>query len=119
MLAQRIVTNREGIGILTRQHKQDNPVDHKNRPEDGDVKDREPAAHEADGDGAGGRVPELELGQAADEWPELVVLLGGEAGGGACVAVFQALILGEGGVEFRGQEGEEEVQEVDAEGVGH
>lgn len=64
-------------------------------------------------------MPELELGQTADERPELVVLLGGEAGGGTCVAVFQALIVCEGGVEFRCQEGEEEVEKVDAEGVGH
>lgn len=89
-------------GILTGQRKQNKPVHDQNRPEDGDIKDREPAAHEANGDGAGGRVPELELGQTADKRPELVVLLGGEGGSGAGLAVFYAFILGEGGVEFGG-----------------
>lgn len=103
----------------TRQHKQDDPVNYQNRPEDWNVKDGEPAAHETNGDGAGGRVPELELGQAADERSKLVVLLGWEGRGGACVAVFKAFILSEGRVEFRGEEGEEEVQEVDAESVGN
>ena len=99
----------------TGQHKENNPVDNKDGPEDGNVENGEPAAYEADGDGTGSRVPELELRQAADERPELFVLLCGEAG--ACISVFQALILGEGGVEFGCQKGEEEVQEVDAESV--
>lgn len=38
----------------TRQHKQNNPVNNQHRPEDGDIKDLEPGAHEADGDSAGG-----------------------------------------------------------------
>ena len=57
-------------------------------------------------------MPELELGETADEWAELVVLLGGEAGRG--VAVFQTFILGYGGVPFWLQEEEEEVKEVDS-----
>lgn len=52
-------------------------------------------------------MPELELGEAADERAELVVLLRGQAGG--CVAVFQALILCHGRVPFGLQEEEEEV----------
>jgi hypothetical protein len=55
-------------------------------------------------------VPELKLRQPADEGPELVVLLCGQAG----FTVFQAFVLGEGGIEFRLQEGEEEVEEVDS-----
>lgn len=100
----------------TRQDKKHNPVNDQNRPEDGDIEEREPRADEANGNGPGGRVPELELGEAADEGAELVVLLGGQAGGG--VAVFQAFILGDGGVPFWLEEEEEEVEEVDAEGVG-
>lgn len=100
-----------------RQDKEDDPVDDENGPEDGDVEDGEPAADEADGDCAGRGVPELELGEAADKGAELVVLFCGKAV--ACVAVLKAFVLGERGVEFRGEEGEEQVQEVDAEGVGH
>ena len=59
-------------------------------------------------------MPELEFRQTADEGPELLVLLGREAGGPG-VTVLQTLVLGERGVELGGQEGEEEVQEIDAE----
>lgn len=62
-------------------------------------------------------MPELELGEPADEGPELVVLLGGEAGR-AGITVLQAFVLGQGGVELGLQEEKEEVQEVDSEGVG-
>lgn len=99
-----------------RQDEEDDPVYNQDGPEDWDIEHREPAAHEADGDGAGGRVPELEFGKTADEGPELVVRFAGKAGAG--IAVFETLILGEGGVEFGSQEGEEQVQEVDAECVG-
>lgn len=60
-------------------------------------------------------MPELELREAANKGAELVVLLGGETGR---VAVFQAFVLGEGGVKFGLEEEEEEVKEVDSEGVG-
>lgn len=100
------------------QHEQNDPVDHQDGPEDGDIEHGEPAAHEADGDGAGGGMPELELRQTSNEGTELFVTLGGETWGTG-VAVFQAFILGQGGVEFGGEEGEEEVEEVDSEGVGH
>lgn len=52
-------------------------------------------------------MPELELGETADEGAELVVLLGGETGGG--VAVFQAFILRQGGIPFGLEEEEEEI----------
>lgn len=113
-----IVQDRGLRDSLTGQDKQDDPVDHKDGPEDGNVEDREPTAHEADGDGAGGRVPELELGQTADEGPELVILLGGKAGRSAGVTVLHTLILCERGVELGCQESEEQVEEVNAESVG-
>jgi hypothetical protein len=62
-------------------------------------------------------VPELELWETTDEGSELFVFLGGETGG-ACVTVLEAFVLGEGGIEFGGQEGEEEVQEIDSESIG-
>lgn len=105
-------------GIRTGQHKENNPVDHQDRPEHRDIEDGEPRANEADKNGASGRVPELELGETADERTEFVVLLHGQAGSGG-VAVFQTLILRQGGVELGLQEEEEEVEQVDAEGVGH
>ena len=60
-------------------------------------------------------MPELKLGQAADERAELIVLLGGQACGS--VAILEAIVLGDGGVPFWLEEEEEEVEEVDAEGV--
>lgn len=65
--------------IRTSQDKQDNPVHDQDGPEDRDIEDGEPTAHEANGDGASSGVPELELGQAADERAELLVFLGREA----------------------------------------
>ena len=58
-------------------------------------------------------MPEFELGQAPDERAEFLVLLDGE-GGRVGRAVFHAFVLGEGGVELGLEEGEEEVEEVDA-----
>lgn len=62
-------------------------------------------------------MPELELGQAADEGPEFVVILGGKAGS-AGVAILQTLILCKRWVEFGCQEGQEEIEEIYAESVG-
>lgn len=100
-----------------RQHKQNYPVNNQHRPEDGDIEDGKPRANKGNGNGASGRVPELELRQTADEWPEFLVLLGREAGGSG-VTVLKALILGKRGVEFGSQESEEEIQEINAERVG-
>lgn len=101
---------------LTGQEEEDEPVHDQDGPEDGDVEQLEPAAGEADGDGARGPVPELELGQPADEGLELVVVLDGEPARRAVLHVLVHLVVG--GVELGGEEGEEEVEEVDAEGVG-
>lgn len=98
-----------GLG-LTCQREQNQPVNHQDRPENRHIEHAEPSAHEADGDGARARVPELELRQAPDEGSELLVLSRRQS---ACGAVFHALVLFDGGVEFRLQEGEEEVEEVD------
>nr|GFD57585.1 hypothetical protein [Tanacetum cinerariifolium] len=61
------------LGKLTGQAEEDQPVDHENGPEDRQVEDLEPTAEEADGNGLGGRVPELELWETAHERPELLV----------------------------------------------
>ena len=70
------------------QEHQDQPVHHQNGPEDGQVEDLAPAAEESNADGAGGRVPELELGEAAHEGLELLVALGGERRGACGHAIF-------------------------------
>lgn len=103
-------------GKHTRQHKENDPVNNQDRPEDGDIEDSEPGADEANGDGASGRVPKLELWQTADERPELLILLGREAGG-TRITVLETLVLGEGGVELGSQESEEEVQEINSERI--
>lgn len=60
-------------------------------------------------------MPELELGEPSDERAEFVILLGGQ--GRTRVTVLQTFILGEGRVELGLQEGEEEVQEINAQRV--
>jgi hypothetical protein len=99
-----------------RQAEQNQPVDDEDGPEDGQVENLKPGAEEADGNGLCRRVPELELGQAAHKGAELLVFFCGQA---RCIAVLHALILLEGRVELGGEEGEEQVQQVDAERVGN
>ena len=70
------------------QEDQDQPVNDKNGPEDGQVENLAPATGKSNADGAGGRVPELELGQAAHEGLELLIALGGERRGACRHAVF-------------------------------
>lgn len=96
---------------LTRQGKQNQPVDHQDWPEHWDIEDREPGTDEPNGDGSGCRVPELELGEAADKWPELLVLFRGETPSRAVLhlVVYELVARIELGLE----EGEEKVQEVD------
>jgi hypothetical protein len=62
-------------------------------------------------------VPELELGQTADKRTELVVLLDGKAR--ASLAILKPFILGQRRVEFGLEKGEEQVEQVDSEGVGN
>jgi hypothetical protein len=64
------------MGKLTCQREQDAEIHHQHRPEDGHIEDVKPRARKRDGDGTRGAVPELELGQAPDEWPEFLVLFG-------------------------------------------
>lgn len=94
----------------TRQDEKNDPVNHQHGPEHRNIKDGEPRAHKTNRDGPSSRFPELKLRKTADEGTELVVLLGGETG----VAIFEALVLGEGGVELGLQEEEEEVKEIDS-----
>ena len=101
---------------LTRQGEQDDPIHHQHGPEDGHVEDGEEGAGEGEERGARGRHPELELGQAADEGAELLVLLGGQRRARA-VAVLERLVLRQRRVELGLQEGQEQVEQVDAEGV--
>lgn len=105
-----------GWTSLTRQAKQNQPINHQHRPENGNIKDCEPSAQEADGDGPRARVPELELRKTPDEGPELLVLSRRQS---ACGAVLHAFVLFDGGVEFGLEEGEEEVEEVDCQGVAY
>lgn len=60
-------------------------------------------------------MPELELGQPANKRTELLILFRRERG----FTIFETFILSEGGVEFWLEEGQEEVEEVDAETVGN
>lgn len=98
-----------------RQNKEDQPVHDQNGPEDGHVEDLEEGAEEGDGDCARGPVPEFELGEAADEGLELLVLLGRESADGAVLHLIVEGVVGR--IELGLKEGEEEVEQVDAQSV--
>lgn len=97
------------------QEHQNQPVKHQHRPEDRQVENLAPATHEGQRDRSCSRMPEFELGEASDERFEFLVVLRrqgrGFAGGDS---IFHVLILLERGVELGANEGEEEVEEVDA-----
>lgn len=99
----------------TGEDEQHKPVHQENGPENRDVEDLEPAAHEGDGDGASGRVPELELGETSDEGPELLVLLGRESANSSILHIVVERIVR--GVKLGLEEGEEEVEEIDSESI--
>lgn len=101
----------------TGQDKEDEPVHDKDGPEDGDVEDVEPAADERNDDGSSCLVPELELGEAADEWPEFFVLLGRQTARGPVFHFIVENVVG--GVKLGLQEGEKQVEQIDAERIGH
>jgi hypothetical protein len=103
----------------TGQDKEDDPVHDEDRPEDGDVEDLEPAAHEADSDSPGRGVPELELGKAADEGAELLVLLGGKTSSASIFHIHRVIEGLDRGVELGLEEGKEQVEQVDSERVGN
>lgn len=84
------VKHRHGITLrLTGQNEEDEPVHDQNGPEHGNIENLKPAAEEGNGNGTGSTVPELELGQAADERPELLIPLGGQA---ASTAIFHLVV---------------------------
>lgn len=103
------------MGLRTRQEEEDEPVHDQNRPEDGHVENLPPTAEEGDEDGAGGPIPELELGKTTDEGAELLVLLGGENANTPVLHLIVKRLIGR--VEFGLQEGQEEVEKIDAECV--
>jgi hypothetical protein len=97
---------------LTRQSEQDQPIHNQHGPEDGEIENLKPGAEEANSNRLGRAVPELELWQPPHERPEFLLFLCGQPAGGS---ILHALILLERGVEFGRYEGQEQVQEVDAE----
>jgi hypothetical protein len=102
---------------LTGQDEKDNPVHDENGPENGHVEDLKPCAEKGNDNGASGPVPKLELGQSADEGFEFFVAFRGKR---ADVSVFHVILeVIVGGVKLGLEEGEEEIQEVDSEGVGN
>ena len=59
------------------QSEKDDEIHHQHGPEDGHVEDLAPAAAEGQANRSRGRVPELELGEPADEGAEFLLGLGG------------------------------------------
>jgi hypothetical protein len=110
-----------GIDPLTCQTEQNQPINHQDGPKHRQIEHVKPTRHKAPKNHPRGTMPELELGQPPDKRPELLILLGGQgapAGLSVRAAVLQPLILRQRRIEFRLQEGEKEVQQVDAQAVG-
>ena len=59
-------------------------------------------------------MPKLEFGQSPDKRSELLILLCGQRG----FAVLKTLVLRQARVKFRLEEGQEEVEEINAKAVG-
>ena len=90
--------------------KENDPVAKQYRPEDRNIKDREERHEKGNAEGLSHGVPELELRESADKRLELIRAASRER---------SSTIRGvELGVNERGQEADEEVEEVDAETVG-
>lgn len=87
-------------------------VHHENWPEYRDVEQLKERAEECNGRGLGGRVPELELWQTADERSELFILTCWKTW-----AVFFRLVLRHSGVNLGREEGQQQVQVVDCERI--
>lgn len=101
--------------------KQDTKVDQEDRPEDRHVKDSKPGTQEADGRSARRRIPELELWQAANKGPKFLVLSGRRGERRFSCFTELRILLGHScliaRVKLGLQEGEEEVEQVDAQRV--
>lgn len=94
------------------------PVYHQHGPKHGQIEDLTPTACKAQSHRSCRRVPEFELGKSAHEGLELLIVLRGQGRLSGRYAIFHICVGVEGGVEFGGNEGEEEVQKVDTESVG-
>lgn len=97
---------------LTSQGEQYQPVDHKDWPENRHVEDRKEGAYEANNNGSGCGVPEFELRETPNKWAEFLVLLGRETA--RCTILHFIVYDLVARVEFWLEEGEKEIQEVDA-----
>lgn len=96
------------------QKHQNQPIHHQHWPEHRQVEYLGPATQEAQHYRPCRGMPELELGESANERLEFLVVLGGERGLACGHTIFHVGVCVEGGVEFRGDKCEEEVEEVDA-----
>jgi hypothetical protein len=110
---------------LTRQHKKQQPINHQHRPEHRHIKHTKPTRRERNRHRLRRAIPEFEFRKTSDEGTEFLVVFcrenaGGVGGGGGTAFFHVGVGVGgvEGGIEFWGEEGEEEVEEVDSEGVG-
>lgn len=94
---------------------QGDEIHDENGPKHGHVEHVEEGANGADDSALGDRVPELELGQAAHEWPEFALAGTVSWQFGSLVVVAQIKF----GVDFGREERNKQVQMVDAQRVRH
>lgn len=92
---------------------QHHPIEEQNRPKDRYIKYGEECCYESNAKCFSNRIPELELGEAANERAELIRRAGGEDG--ATIGIKRVMDLG---IDLGREEGDEDVEDVDAERVG-
>lgn len=98
---------------LTCQREQNEPVHHQHGPEHGQIERSEPSAHKCNENSLRRRVPEFEFWQPSYERSEFLLFCRKSA---AC-PVLHSFVLFQRGIEFRRDEREEEVKEVDAQRI--
>jgi hypothetical protein len=101
---------------LTGKDKENQPVHNQDGPENGHVEDGKPGAEKRNANGSGCPVPELEFRKTSDEGLEFLVSVGWE---GADRTIFHFVIQGVvRRIEFRLEEGQEQVEKIDSQGIG-
>jgi len=97
------------------QAEKNQPVNHQDRPEHRDIEDLEPCTEETDDNSSSSRVPKLELRQSPDKRTELLILLSRQSTHSSILHIIIYSLIGR--VEFRLEESEEQVEEVDAQRI--
>lgn len=93
---------------------QKNPINNKDGPKNGNISCLNPGCDKCNENGSGGTVPEFKFRQSPDKGSKLLILLCGQS---TRTSRLKLVILFKRRVKFRCEEGEEQVQKINAERV--